>query len=164
MLYEQTVENKRVLKSDGLLFIVVLAGFFALLLLMNLLASVSVLWGSIGKFLYMGLAVAFIYWFMKKRIIMFRYVLAEDRLLAYRKTGNKEKLMECVLLEQLRGIAPYAALAGIGRENFLGVGKKQQAMGVLHGPLGGQKQLLLINADARLLQLLKEKMESQQEG
>ena len=148
MLYEQTVENKRVLKSDGLLFIVVLAGFFALLLLMNLLASVSVLWGSIGKFLYMGLAVAFIYWFMKKRIIMFRYVLAEDR----------------VLLEQLRGIAPYAALAGIGRENFLGVGKKQQAMGVLHGPLGGQKQLLLINADARLLQLLKEKMESQQEG
>lgn len=156
MLREQYVYRKKLVRSDGLLLLLVLLVVFSFTLFLGFLEQRVSYMSRPLQFLLFFTLLAMAYVIVTRQLTSFRYVLAEEAFSVYRCMGKQQRLVEHVKIPDIRFIAPYLQMAGErGREHALCGGRKQEAWVVAYEK-NSRSQWVLVSLNDSMLAALME--------
>ena len=156
--YEQTLKSEKRI-SDRTVAWILIACVFLLVLCSNALAPF--LGSGIGGAVFFVLLGLGSYWLVMNRFGGYRYVLNQRGLLALRLVGRKERLIECVLLEEMCALLPVKHQTDAA---VLLAAPKGKANWRLEYQRDGKRSALLLCPDERMLSGLHRAMARKDNG
>lgn len=158
MQLEQTAARKKLIRSDGLLFALVIVSILLISLTLGYMERVlhrnTQFLQFVAYFVLGAACYAIVHW----QITSFRYVLADRAFIVYRRTGRRENMAERVKLSDILFIAPYADASGEkGREFALCAGAKRAGIVLAHRQ-NDRVQWLIVSIDEAMQAALKQAM------
>ncbi|MDL2217038.1 hypothetical protein LJC27_00090 [Christensenellaceae bacterium OttesenSCG-928-M15] len=155
MQHEQVVHKKRIFRSDGVLFVVVMVVILSVMLLLGYLGYNRQIISRPVQMGVFALMLAGCYFIITRHLTSYRYVLTDSFLTVYKSVGRKEKQAERVRLTDIRFVFFYKdAKEERGLEHGLFTGKKKEAVVVSH-MLKGRRQWLIISPDETMRNALQ---------
>lgn len=158
MQLEQTAARKKLIRSDGLLFVLVIVSILLISSFLGYMERVLQQNTQVLQFVaYFALAAA-CYAIVHWQITSFRYVLTDKVFVVYRRIGRRESMAERVHLSDMLFVAPYTEAPGIkGREFALCAGAKRGAFVLAHRQ-NDRLQWLIVSIDEAMQKALRQAM------
>ena len=151
---ERTEPKRKLIRTDGALYVLLLLGTFAAIFLSHVLASrfgVNKLYVQIGLYsILLGTG----YWIYRVRLVDYLYELYDTDLRIYEIVGKKQKQVLCVPLKAVTEVGKYRKTdAGPERRTFHGAREKTTAVWFLSN---GELRVACLNASDALERKLSE--------
>ena len=156
MRLEQVCEKKKLVRSDTLLFVLVVVGLLAVMFLLGYLQHTLKVISSLTQIFLFVLILAANYVIITRHLTSFRYLMTDTVLTVYRSVGKKERVAEKLLLREILFVLPYEeALHGAkGNRHALYGGARKDSVVIGHIQ-GSQLHWLMISPNEELFRALK---------
>lgn len=158
-LYTETVEPaKRIIRSDVLLYVVVVAVVFAAILLVSALIVLLQLPELVSQLVLFAALLAFGWRLYRVRLLSYRYTLTARMLSVDRIVGRKQRPELAVHLADITHIRPFSALPDGegGKRERLYLGSKASTTAITYRVAGSPATLLLSLSDGMRKKLIEQ--------
>lgn len=152
---ELCVPQKRILRSDGALYLVLLGGVILVILLANYICKKTSFPSLPVHAVLYAVLLGIGYLVYRKRLVSYRYLLFDDAFEAYRVVGTREKLLAAISLNRITSMGAFAP-SDAKNDARAFVGKRDAALCIRYTDEAGVLRALCISPTEPLRAMLLE--------